>query len=122
MSYKRGLISKDQMAETTVTDEEIQRVSDLYHRVEQPLTGFEIHLLNVLSHDSIPLTPKEKALVNAFKDRHGEFSRSYGYEIKSNLTSEQMYENNAILSEMWGDVESSAQSEESGWIYDEHNT
>jgi len=119
-TYIRGLVSSESHQETSVTDEELCRVSDLLDGGEKPLTGFEIHLLKALRSESQPITPKEMAIVQAMKTRRGEFHRDVGHDNFPSYTdpSEQA-ENNAILKEMWGDVDDSFRSDEAGWLYED---
>lgn len=118
-SYKRGLVTKDQLHETTVTDDELARVCDLYVGRAIPLSGFEIHLLKVLKRESLPISPKEKALVQEYEERRWEFMGNSGHDNFSDLTPDQEAENAEILKEMCGDADDAARSDEDGWIYED---
>lgn len=116
-SYKLGLVTEDQYKETIVTDDELSRACDLLDGLENPLTGFEIHLLKTLRHDSLPITPKEKAMIEAMNDRGSNFRRDLGHE-RFQLTSDEQEENDEILNEMWGNVDDCTRSNEDGWFYE----
>lgn len=118
-SYKPGLVSSEQFQETTVTDEELRRVCDMLDGIENPLTGFEIHLLGALRGRCPPATPKEEAIVLAMKSRGGEFSRGQGYYHHTYVSHDERAENNAILKEMWGDADDASRSDEGGWVYED---
>jgi hypothetical protein len=118
-SFKPGLIASEQFQETTVTNEELCRACDLLNGVENPLTGFEIHLLEALRNECPAVTPKEEAIVSAMAGRRGEFSGSQGHYNHTYLSPYEQAENDAILEEMWGDVDASSRSDEAGWLYED---
>lgn len=120
LSFKSGLVTKDQLHETSVTDEEVNRVSDLLSRKEHPLTGFEIHLIKALKNEALPLSPKEKALVKAMELRMLESSDAFDSdEYVYEISADELAENEAILKEMWSDTDDITRSDEDGWLYED---
>lgn len=68
MSYIHGLITEDRYNETELTDWETARAETLLDGEARPVTGFEIHFLRCIARLARPVTPKERALLEAMKD------------------------------------------------------
>ncbi|OZA29342.1 MAG: hypothetical protein B7X91_02565 [Hydrogenophilales bacterium 17-64-11] len=128
-TYIRGLVSSESHQETSVTDEELCRVSDLLDGGEKPLTGFELHLMAVLAGKTSPITPKEAVLAGHFKVRNSapdtRDEDAILEDALNEMHADEAYKrqeqelNSELLAECWGYAESSSQSEETGWYYEE---